>query len=133
MHPAGRRCGLAFVFAAEAGVAVRTVGGGTHGEKRDLADFHAGIQPNRQIGDIGEFQRNVTLEAWINIARCRMDNQAQPAKRAFSFDAAYEIIAKFDALNRVAKNELAGVDNKWLVSDFHQLGQVLLNDFGVNT
>lgn len=46
-----------------------------------LADFHAGPQRDREVGDVGQLQRDVPTEAGIDEPGSGMGEQAQPAQR----------------------------------------------------
>ncbi len=133
MHSAGRRHGLAFVLATQAGMAVRPVGGRTHGEKRDLPDLHAGVEANGQIGDIGQFQRNVAGKAGVNKSSGGMDNQPQTTQAGLAAKLGSNVVAQTYLLRSAAQNKLAGVDDERLIVRHpHHFGQVRLGRFGVN-
>src|SRR5882757_981542 len=68
---------LALVFRPDARAAVRMLGGAGQPQDAQLTDFHARPQRDRQIGDVGEFQGDVTAEAGVDEAGGRMGEQAQ--------------------------------------------------------
>lgn len=50
-------------------------------QNAQLADLHAWPQGDRQVSNIGQFERDVATEARINETRGRVRQQAQPAQR----------------------------------------------------
>src|SRR4051794_18416180 len=61
----GRRRRLALVARAELARAIRSLDRARHLEERDLTDLHAAVERNRQVRDVGEFERQVALPARI--------------------------------------------------------------------
>src|SRR5580698_4615005 len=77
---ARRRSALTGVFRAEALRSVRAVGGRRHLEETDLADLHPGIQRDRQVRDVGQLQRDVTVPASVHEPGGRVDNESQASE-----------------------------------------------------
>src|ERR1700730_16190101 len=75
---------LALVFGPDARAAVRMLGGAGQPQDAQLADFPAGPQGDRQVGDVGEFQGDVTAEAGIDEACGRMGEQSQASEGRFA-------------------------------------------------
>ncbi len=48
--------------------------------KRDLPDRHPVVDRDRQVRDVGEFERDVAREATVDEAGGRVDQQAQSAE-----------------------------------------------------
>src|SRR5271167_2373780 len=75
---------LALVFRPDARAAVRMLGGAGQPQYAQLADFHARPQRDRQVGDVGEFQGDVTAEAGVDEAGGGMGEQSQASERRFA-------------------------------------------------
>ena len=77
------RLRLALVLRPELGRAVRPVDRARHLEEADLADPHPEVERDRQVRDVRELERQVALPAGIDIARRRVDEQAEPPRDDF--------------------------------------------------
>src|SRR5947209_5863046 len=53
---ARRRTALALVLRSDAGAAIGRVGRRRHAQEADLADLHARIERDRQVGDVGQLK-----------------------------------------------------------------------------
>src|ERR1700742_3877437 len=84
IRPRRRWPTLALVFRPDARAAIRILGRTGQPQDAQLADFHARPQRDRQVGDVGEFQGDVTAEAWIDEAGGRMGEQSQTPERRFA-------------------------------------------------
>ena len=63
------RCRLALVLGAQLLAAVRPFDRAGHGEEADLADLHAEVERDGQVGDVGQLERQGALPARVDIAR----------------------------------------------------------------
>src|SRR3954470_19407175 len=77
---ARRRALLALVLRADLARAVGRLRRLGHLHERDLPDLHAGVDRYRQVRDVRELERHVAVPAWIDEARGRVDQEAEPAK-----------------------------------------------------
>jgi hypothetical protein len=84
--------GLALVLAAEPPGAVRMIGGRRQREERELGDAHAGVDRDRQIGHVGQLERDVAVEAGVDHARGLVDHQPQPAQRALAVKRGNDVV-----------------------------------------
>ena len=113
-------------------MAVGPVGGRAHGEEGDLPDLHAGIQADRQVGDIGQFQRDVAGEAGVNISCRGVDDQSQPPKRAFAFQARHQVVSQSDTRSTVlpSMNSPGWTIKLFVLTDMDQFRQFVLRHRG---
>ena len=78
--PAGGRAPLTLVLRPEPGRPVGMVGGSGHPEEADLADLHARVQGDRQVGHVGELQGEVTVPSGVDETGRRVDEEPEPAR-----------------------------------------------------
>src|SRR4051812_45016211 len=100
------RAALSLVAGAVYGGAVGGFGRTGEAEDAELSDLHAGPKLDRQIGHVGQFQRDVSGEAWVDEARGGVRQQAEAAEAALALEAAGELIAQRDHLERGGQHEL---------------------------
>ena len=125
----GRRrgLGLALVLRTELRAAVRPLDRARHPEEADLPDLHAVVQGDRQVRHVRQLERQVALPAGVDVARGRVDEQAEAAQDSTSFEPAHEVVRQLDPLEHLAEDELARVeDERLVVRDGQHLGQVRL-------
>jgi hypothetical protein len=97
-----------------------------HGQERDLADAHARVEGDGQAGDVRQLERDVAVEARVDEARSRVDQQAEAAEARLAVQPPDQVVAEGDPLERRAEHELARVEHEDpVLGDLHQLGQVL--------
>ncbi len=73
------------------------------------------------------------VEARVDEARRRVDQEAEPAQGALSLEPRDEVVGQRHALERRAEHELAGVeDERLVVGDLDELRQLLLLDLDVD-
>ena len=122
---------LTVVLRAQLPRPVRRVGRGRHPLEADLADTHPRIQGDRQVGDIGQLQGELAVEAGVHEPRRRMDQQAQAAQRRLALQAGHQVVGQSHPLQGRAQYELARMQDERVVGvDLHQGGelrQVLLH------
>ena len=74
-------------FEPSSGRAVRPLDRGSNLEEADLADPHAEVEGDRQVRDVRQLERQVALPARVDVARGRVDQQAEPAQGALALRA----------------------------------------------
>ena len=79
---AGGRIGLPAVLRPDASVAVADLDGRREALEADLADLHAVVQLDRQVRDIAQLEGQRALPPGVDVARGRVDEEAEPAERA---------------------------------------------------
>src|SRR5581483_2230106 len=77
---------LALVLAAAAGRAVGAPRRAGHLVERDLRDAHARVERHGHAAEVGQFQRDVPLEAGVHEARRRVDDHREAAQAAAPLD-----------------------------------------------
>src|SRR3954447_7552622 len=123
----GRRRGLelALVLGPERPRAVRPLDGAAHPEEADLADPHPGVEGDREVRHVRQLEREGPLPAGVDVARRRVDQQAEAAEARPSFQPRHDVVRELHPLQRPAEHELARVeDERLLVRDREQLGEV---------
>src|SRR4051794_7404917 len=117
---------LSLVFRAGGSRPIGLLDLGVHAHERDLADRHAVIDRDRQVGDVRELQGEVALKAGIHEPRGAVDQQPEAAEARLALEPADDVIRKLHPLERLAQDELAGMqDERILARDLDQLGQLL--------
>ena len=89
---ARRRALLALVLRAEA---VAAVGRGRRLgqlDERELADLHAVVDRDRQVGDVRELERHVAVPARVDEAGGRVDQEPEPPQTRLSLQAGDEVV-----------------------------------------
>src|SRR4051812_48447415 len=89
--PAGRRAPLALVLRADRLAAVRAVGRGGHAQEADLADLHAGVERDRQVGDVAQLEREVPVPTRVDEAGRAVDQQPESAEARLALEPGDEI------------------------------------------
>ena len=77
---------MVLVFAAEFSGAVEAVGGCGESEVGDLADLHAMVEGDGQLGYVAELKGEVALPAWVDVASGGVDEEADAPEGAFAFE-----------------------------------------------
>ena len=96
--------------------AVGLVGGRRHRHETHLSDLHAGINSDRQVGDVRQLEGDVAVESRVDEPGRGMDQEPEAAERALALDAGDEIVGDCDSLERGAEHELPGVQHERLVT-----------------
>ena len=125
---ARRGAALALVLRAERRRAVRDVGLRRHDEEGDLTDLHAGIDGDRQGGDVRQLERDVAVPPGVDEPGRRVDQQPEATQARLALQPTDQIVGQPDALVRRAEDELARVQDELrvgVVGDLHQLGEIL--------
>ena len=121
------------VFRPSGALSVGLIGRRRHLHETHLADFHARIERDRKAGDIGEFERDVPVEAGIDESGSRVDEKSQTTERALAFDTRNEIVRHTDSFESGAENELARMQHEHPVfGNFDEFGEIRLVDFDVD-
>src|SRR3954469_5300552 len=121
------RLRLTLVLRTELRRAVGSFDRTRHLEEADLADPHPEIQRDREVRHVRQLERQVPLPARIDVARRRVDEEAESPKTRLALEPCDEIVRELDPLVRLAEDELARVKDKRLVLlDRQQLGQIRL-------
>lgn len=127
---ASGRVGL--VFGADAGAAVGGVLGGGAGQPQQaqLADLHAGPQGDRQVGDVGELERDVPGKkaGGVDETGGGVGEQAEAAERRLAFQTPGEVVGQGAALQRRAEDEFTRVQDERfaMLGGFNQAGELVL-------
>src|SRR5438067_471192 len=116
IQAAGRWRTLALVLAAEAAPPVRCVGRGRHPSKGDLGDPHAGVQPDRDVGQVGDLECYLAGKAGIDVAGGRMNDNPEAADRAAALQTRDQVVRNGDNLDGAAQDELRWVQDDRLIS-----------------
>ena len=112
METARGGTGLPLVTAAEFGRTVEPFGRGGQLEERDLADFHAAVQSNRQARDVAQLEGQAAPPTWVYKAGGTMDEEAEATKAAFAFKPGDDILRQFDVLESTAQHEFPGMEHE---------------------
>ena len=89
---AGGRIGLAKVLAADPRVAVADLDWRAEALEADLADLHAVVQLDRQVGDVAELQRERALPARVDVAGGRVDEQSEAAQARLALEPRDQVV-----------------------------------------
>src|SRR3990172_8359695 len=93
-----RRCRgrLALVLGTRLARSIGPLDRAGHLGEGDLADLHSAVQGYRKVGHIGQLEGQVALPARVHVARGRVDQQSQSAKRAASLQPRDDIVGQLD-------------------------------------
>ena len=133
VHPARGRALLSLVLRTELRRSEGIVGSSRHLIEADLTDLHLGIDRDREVRHVREFQRHLTLEPGVDEACGRVDEQTEATQGRLPFEAGDDIIAEADRLERGSQHELAWVKDEGRVRggrDF--LGEVILQGLRID-
>src|SRR6266545_6713296 len=100
MVQAGGRVALPAVLAADPRVAVADLDRRAQPLEADLADLHAVVQGDRQVGDVRQLQRQVALPARVHEPGRRVNEEPQPPQTRLPVEAGYEVVRQFHPLQR---------------------------------
>ena len=111
------RSHLVEVLARQAGRIRRASRPARSSEQADLADLHARIESDRQVGDVGQLERQISRRILRRRTR-RCCGSASPAAPANSFPSSLpdQIVGDVDPLESRAQDELTGVEDEGFVS-----------------
>src|SRR5580693_3459908 len=128
-----RRSALALILRPCARAAVGMFGRAGQPQDAQLTDLHTRPERDRQVGDVGELQGDVTAKAGIDEAGGRMGQQPQASQRRLALQPARQVLRKRAQLQRRTKHELSGMQHEgFSVDRFHQAGQLVLLLRGVD-
>jgi hypothetical protein len=82
------------------------------GVKNELPDGHAGIDPDRACIDIGHLKRDGAPEPGIDPAAGLVEGDAEAGNARLAFNGGNDIVGELDVLQRLGKDELAGVEDE---------------------
>ncbi|GMU78917.1 MAG: hypothetical protein AMXMBFR46_17100 [Acidimicrobiia bacterium] len=103
------------------------LGGSGHLEEGDLTDLHPGVEGDRQVGDVRQLEREVTVEPRVHEPRGRVGEQPEASERALAVETGGEVVGQHHPLERRRENELSRVEDERVgVAHLHELGEVLL-------
>jgi hypothetical protein len=107
--------------------AVRVLGGTGQPQDAQLANLHPRPERDRQIGHVGELQRDVTAKAGVDEAGGRVGQQTKPSERRFPLQPARQVVRQGAQLQRRTQHELPGVQHeRFSVDRLDQARQVVL-------
>ena len=90
--------------------------GRAHLEEADLADLHPEVEGDRQVRDVRQLEGQVALPARVDVARRRVDQQAEAAQAtSCPSSLATRSFGQLDPFERLAEHELAGMEDERLV------------------
>ncbi len=99
----------------------------------DLSDLHPWIYSYWQVRHVGEFQGDLALEPRVDEARSRVNQETESTEARLAFETCNDVIGETNNLKRRPENELARVEDEWLViACFHTHGEVTLRGFRVD-
>ena len=101
--------------------------------KDQLADRHSGIHLHRAGVDIAHLERDRAPEPGIDPAPGLVEGDAEPGNAGFSLDGCNDIVGKFDAFQRLGKNELPGVEDERVRMDLLNIRRTLSLLYGSMT
>src|SRR5581483_11697125 len=108
---------------------VRVLRGRGEPEDAQLPDLHAGPERDRQVRDVGQFQRDVAGEAGVDEPGRRVGEQTEPAQAGLAFQASGELVAERHHFERRREYELARVQHEGFAVAYLDRGrQVVLLD-----
>ena len=106
---------LALVAGADAVAAVGALGRAGQPEQAELPDLHSRPQGDRQVGHVGQLERDVPGEPRVDEPGGGVGEQPEPAQRALALQPAGQVVGQRHRLERGAEHELARVQHERLV------------------
>jgi len=96
-------------------------------EETQLPDLHARPERDRQVGDVGQLERDVPLKTRIDEPGGRVSEQPKPPKGGLPFKPASQVIRQLDGLKGRPEHELPRMQHeRRVVNSLDQSGQVIL-------
>src|SRR5207253_2723198 len=83
---------LALVLRSETLGSVRSLNRARHPEEADLPDPHPVVQGDRQVRHVRQLERQIALPARVDIAGSGVNQEPQPPKRTFAFQAGDQVV-----------------------------------------
>lgn len=91
------------------------LGRAAQAEEAQLADFHAGVEQDRQRCNIAQFQSDVAAEAWVNESCGGVCEESKSTEAALTLKSASDIIGQANDFEGAREHELTRVQHKRVV------------------
>ena len=108
---------MSLVLRSHAGRPIWCVSRRRHPQEADLADLHAGVERDREVGHVRQLEGEVAVPSGVDEAGGRVDEQPEPPERRLAVEAGDEVIGKLDPFEGGPEHEFTWVEDERAIRD----------------